>query len=63
MGRTRPLEAAGRVLRDGGGEGRADLDVQFVARVEGCGGGGEWGDAVDEAGVVGVEVGEVEELG
>lgn len=66
VGRTLPREAIGRVLRDGADEGRADFDVQFVARFEGHGGregGGERGDAVDEAGVVGVEVGEVEELG
>lgn len=36
--------------------------MQFLARGEGRGG-GERGDAVDEAGVVGGEVGEVEELG
>lgn len=67
VGRPLPREAVGRVVRNGADEGRADLDVQLVARVEGRGGrregGGERGDAVDEAGVVGVEVGEVKELG
>lgn len=62
VGRTLPREAVGRVVRDGADEGGADCDVQFLAWGEGRGG-GERGDAVDEAGVVGGEVGEVEELG
>lgn len=63
VGRPLPREAVGRVVRDGADEGRADCDVEFFAwGKRGGAGGGERGDAVDEAGVVGGEVGEVEEL-
>lgn len=65
IGRPFPFAASGGVLRDCGDEGRAYLAEELVAGAEGGGvrvGGVEGFDAFEEDGVVGVEVGEVEEL-
>ena len=67
IGRPFPFEAVGAVLRDCGDEWRAYLAEELLTGSEGggvrVGGGVEGFDAFEEAGVVGVEVGEVEELG
>ena len=66
IGRPFPFEAVGAVLRDCGDEWRAYLAEELLTGGEGggvrVGGGVEGFDAFEEAGVVGVEVGEVEEL-
>lgn len=65
IGRPFPFEAVEGVLRDCGDEWRAYLAEELLTGGEGGGvrvGGVEGFDAFEEAGVVGVEVGEVEEL-
>ena len=60
-----PFETRGRILRDCGDEWRAYLAAELFTGCEGGRvgvGGVERDDGFEEAGVVGMEVGKVEEL-
>ena len=65
IGWPSPLEAAGRICRDRGGNRRPYCAEEFVPRSESLRvreGGVEGGDSFDDASVPGMQIGEIEEL-